>query len=173
MDSRFFDADQRVKNVPAPPNAPVPITPSAAPTPAVSTFTPATVAAPSLLLSDLLLANLFSQSGGLGTLFSGLNQPSHTALAPVPIPAPSGPCTAPPSPVKRHSVTTDQFWDVYNIDEVDCTRLKDLGFRPRDTTDSKVDNDLKEAGFTVFSWKRIHEANTRFKADLAAGLYDA
>lgn len=67
---------------------------------------------------------------------------------------------------------TDEFCDKYDIDEVAGERLKSVGFRPGDPTDAKLDPDLKEAGFDIFTWKRIHAANLRFKADLAAGVFD-
>jgi hypothetical protein len=152
-DSRFFDANQRMKHVP---NAP-PIQPSTmTPTPLIAA-PPAPVS--NLSVSDLLVASLLAQSGGLSRIL-----PQFPG---------SGTRTAPPSPVKRHSVTTEQFCELYDIDDVDCVRLKDVGFRAGDSTDAKVDDDLKEAGFTIFSWRRIHQANLRFKADLAAGAYNA
>ncbi|KAK7056123.1 hypothetical protein R3P38DRAFT_3566729 [Favolaschia claudopus] len=63
------------------------------------------------------------------------------------------------------------FCDTYNIDGEDCTRLKEVGFRPGDSTGPNLDDDLKGVGFTFFGWKRIHSANSRFKSDLSAGLF--
>jgi hypothetical protein len=47
-----------------------------------------------------------------------------------------------------------------------------VGFRPGDRTEDTLDDELKKMDFTFFSWKRIHGANLRFKADLATGTYD-
>lgn len=154
-DSRFFDANQRMKNVP---NAPPTIQPSTTVMPApLIAAPPAPVS--NMSVSDLLVASLLAQSGGLSRIL-----PQFPG---------SGTRTTPPSPVKRHSVTTEQFCELYGIDDVDCVCLKDVGFRAGDSTDAKVDDDLKEAGFTIFSWRRIHHANVRFKSDLAAGVYNA
>lgn len=109
--------------------------------------------------------------GGLAALFPQLNAGPGPALAhPHPPPQPK---SAPPSPVKRHSVSVDRFCQDYDIDDIDCARLKEVGFRPGDVTKSERDNDLQSAGFTLFGWRRIHEANVRFKADLSAGKFDA
>ncbi|KAJ7270383.1 hypothetical protein C8J57DRAFT_1508422 [Mycena rebaudengoi] len=80
--------------------------------------------------------------------------------------------SAPPLPIKRHKIQTEQFCEMYNIDDVTCARLKSVGFRPGDPTEPKADDDLKEAGFDLFTWKRVHAANLRFKAELAAGTFD-
>lgn len=47
-----------------------------------------------------------------------------------------------------------------------------VGFLPGDQTESTLNDDLRGAGFTIFGWKRVHNANVRFKADLAAGRFD-
>ncbi|KAJ7744873.1 hypothetical protein B0H16DRAFT_1857035 [Mycena metata] len=44
-------------------------------------------------------------------------------------------------------------------------------FRPGDTTEPKPDDEVKQVGFALFSWRRIHEANVRFKAELAGGKF--
>jgi hypothetical protein len=62
---------------------------------------------------------------------------------------------------------------MYDIDDVTCARLKSVGFRPGDPTEPKADDDLKEAGFDLFTWKRVHAANLRFKAELAVGTFDS
>ncbi|KAJ6605436.1 hypothetical protein DFH09DRAFT_1067701 [Mycena vulgaris] len=169
--SRLFDANQRIKNVPGQaPGSAFPITAFAAP---AAPAAPAPLApAPALSLLDLLLASLLGQQGGgLGALFPHLN----TGAAPLSAhrSTPTSPVKHIPSPVKRHNVTAEEFCAQYNIKDTDCTRLKDVEFRPSDHTDSKLDDCLKEAGFTFFGWKRIHQANTQFKADLAGGLFDA
>lgn len=161
--SRFFDADQRIKNITSITVAAKPVT-----APALVAPAPAPSAPASLSISDLLIASLLSQNGGLANLF----QPAASSLVhPPATPAPQN-RTAPPSPVKRHSVTVEKFCERYDIDDMDCVRLKDVGFRPGDVTETKLDDELKAAGFTLFSWKRIHFANQLFKADLAAGLFD-
>ncbi|KAJ7484886.1 hypothetical protein B0H11DRAFT_2231551 [Mycena galericulata] len=169
--SRLFDANQRIKNVPGEaPGLAFPVAAIAAPAPLAVPAPPAP--APALSLSDLLLASLLGQQGGgLGALFPHLN----TGAAPLPPrrSAPTSPAKQIPSPVKHHNVTAEEFCTRYNIDDTDCTRLKDVGFRPGDHTDSKLEDFLKDAGFTFFGWKRIHQANTQFKADLAGGLFDA
>lgn len=173
MDSRFFDANQRIKTIPttpapaiAAPAAPVPAAPmAAAPTPVV-----APVAAP-LSISDLLIASLLSHNGGLAGFFPNIQQAAPQRPR-TPVPAQAYSRTALPSPIKRHSVTTDQFCERYEIDGPDCALLKQIGFKPGDLTDAKLDEDLKDAGFTIFSWKRVHLANLRFKADLSAGVFD-
>ncbi|KAF8126675.1 hypothetical protein K438DRAFT_2001225 [Mycena galopus ATCC 62051] len=143
MDSRFFDANQRIKNVSN--NGP----PIAHALPAVAPpLPPAPPAAPSL--TELLLASLPLED----------SLPVDNAQ----------PRTALPSPVKRHAVSVEQFCEFYNIDAVDCARLADMGFRPGDPTEAKPDDDLKDAGFTIFGWKRIHNANLSFKGDLMAAL---
>jgi hypothetical protein len=154
INSRFFDANQHIKIVPT-------TTPIQPMTPTPSIVTPQLPLASNLSISDLLVASLLSQSGGLSKIFPQLHSNSN------------GTRTAPPSPIKRHSITTEQFCEMYDIDDIDCARLKDVGFRAGDPTDAKADNDLKEAGFTIFSWRRVHRANLRFKADLAAGVHNA
>ncbi|KAF7372029.1 hypothetical protein MVEN_00061200 [Mycena venus] len=171
---RFFDANQRIKTVP---------------TLAAQTLTPGTPAAPvtsavpavpavtgsSLSLIDLFFASLLSQPGGVGltALLPGLGAglPTTPPSVPPSIP-PTKPRSARPSSVKRHTVTTDRFCEIYGIDEGDCGLLKEVGFPPGDPTESTLDEELKKVGFTLFSWKRIHSANLRFKVDLAAGGYD-
>ncbi|KAJ7482056.1 hypothetical protein B0H11DRAFT_2280179 [Mycena galericulata] len=169
--SRLFDANQRIKNVPGEaPGLAFPVAAIAAPAPLAVPAPP--TPAPALSLSDLLLASLLGQQGGgLGALFPHLN----TGAAPLPArrSAPTSPAKRIPSPVKHHNVTAEEFCMRYNIDDTDCTRLKDVGFRPGNHTDSKLEDFLKDAGFTFFGWKRIHQANTQFKADLAGGLFDA
>ncbi|KAF8495257.1 hypothetical protein F5888DRAFT_1635740 [Russula emetica] len=171
MDSQFFDANQRIKNVSDALPAPVPTVPSTLPnTPVAATA--------GLSISDIIIASLLSQSGGLSGLFPNLPAVLQGPSAPQAPSSPtlsntSGPRPAPPSPIRRHSITAEKFCELYNIDDVDCERLKDVGFQPGDGTKPKADDDLKEAGFTIFGWKRVHQANLRFKADLAAGMFDA
>jgi hypothetical protein len=74
--------------------------------------------------------------------------------------------------VKRHTVSLAQFAENYNLEDGDAALLMEVGFRPGDPTEATLDEELKKIGFTFFSWKRIHNANVRFKADLAAGKYD-
>jgi hypothetical protein len=180
MDSRFFDAGQRLKNIacaPLPPPAPqpIPVAPSALPAAAAA----ATALTAGLSVSDILIASLLSQSGGLGGLFPNLptaSAPSLQGPSTCPGSPPlshSAPRTPPLSPIRRHSITIEKFCGLYNIDDVDCEQLKDVGFQPGDGTEPKADEDLKEAGFTIFGWKRVHQANLRFKADLPAGVFDA
>lgn len=174
MDSRFFDANQRLKNFPGVPPTPVSAVPPVAP----ALPSPAVAATAGLSVSELLIASLLSQSGGLGGLFPNLPIASQVPFQPSACPGSpplsrSAPRTPPSSPIRRHSITTEKFCEIYNIDDVDCERLKDVGFRPGDGTEPKADDDLKEAGFTIFGWKRVHQANIRFKADLAAGVFDA
>jgi hypothetical protein len=69
-------------------------------------------------------------------------------------------------------VTVDQFCDIYGLEDDDAVLLKEVRFRPGDQTTPTVDEELKSMGFTVFSWRRIHNANMKFKADLAAGMHD-
>jgi hypothetical protein len=162
-----------IKNItpiagPGPVPAPVLTTASA---PAAVPVAVPTAPAPSL--TELLMVSILAQNGGgLGALFPQLN---------VSVPAPAVPASAPPlpdasqprtSPVKRRTVSVEVFCDRYNIDPVDCTRLTEVGFRPGDPTEPKPDEDLKEAGFTIFGWKRIHNTNLLFKSDLAAGTFD-
>ncbi|KAJ7873625.1 hypothetical protein B0H14DRAFT_3438192 [Mycena olivaceomarginata] len=167
--SKFFDANQRIKTVPAVVAAP-------APAPAIPAIpTAPAVAGSSLSITDLLFASLLSQpgSGGLAALILGLNPVPSAAPAPVP-PANSAPHSrsAPSSPVKRHTVSLAQFAENYNLEDGDAALLVEVGFRPGDPTEATLDEELKKIGFTFFSWKRIHNANVRFKADLAAGKYD-
>lgn len=113
-----------------------------------------------------MFAHLLTQTGG-ASLFPQLN--------PVPAAPPLNPQqhrSAPPSPVKRHGVSVDQFIQLYNLEDSDAVLLKEVGFRPGDPTTAALDNELKAIGFTFFSWRRIHHANIRFKADLASGTYD-
>ncbi|KAJ7732881.1 hypothetical protein B0H16DRAFT_1468392 [Mycena metata] len=169
-DSRFFDAAQRIKIVPVTPATPAPVPALAlAPPPAPAVAPPQ----PSTSLTDVLLATLLTQNGGggggvLGALFPHLNLPAPAAPPPL-IPQSR---TAPPSPVKQHSVTLEIFCTNYGIDETQYTLLKDVGFLPGDQTDSALSEDLRSAGFTLFGWKRIHNANLRFKTDLAAGRFN-
>lgn len=167
--SKFFDANQRIKTVPA--------IAAQAPAPAAPVIPTAPAAAcSSVSLTDLLFASILSQpgSGGLAALIPGLN------LAPSAVPAPIPPVnsaqnssrSAPSSPVKRHSVSLAQFAETYNLEDGDAALLAEVGFRPGDQTEATLDEGLKKVGFTFFSWKRIHNANVRFKGDLAAGKYD-
>lgn len=127
-------------------------------------------------IPDLFIASLLLQNGGLTALFPGFQQRAPATPNEPTTARPSTPPTALqpslPSPIKRHSVTTDQFGELYEIDNKDVALLKEIGFKPGDLTDSTLDKDLKEAGFTIFSWKRVHLANLRFKADLVAGNFD-
>ncbi|KAJ7728752.1 hypothetical protein B0H16DRAFT_1470341 [Mycena metata] len=168
--SRFFDAGQRIKIVPNTPATPA-IAPALvlAPAPAPA---PAPTPAPSSSLVDVLLATLLTQNGGggLAALFPQLNP--VTPAAPPPLNAHPHPRTAPPSPVKDHSVTLENFCTLYGIPAAERTRLEDVGFLPGDQTDGALSDDLRGAGFTILGWKRVHNANVRFKADLAAGRFD-
>lgn len=160
-----------MKNIPGnPTNGPAAV---AAPAfPAFPAPAPPAAANPPMSLTDLFMMSIMSQPG---SSFAGLLPQLAPGLAGT-IPAAlaiAQPRTAPPSPAKRHSVTVEQFCDFYDIDEVDCTRLKDVGFRPGDPTDAQLDEELRKAGFAHFSWKRIHSANMRFRADVAAGQFDS
>ncbi|KAJ6587536.1 hypothetical protein DFH09DRAFT_1359243 [Mycena vulgaris] len=167
--SRFFDANQRIKIVPA---AAAALAPNPNAVPLIAAAPPALLAAAPpapLSLSDLLMASILSQSGGgLGALFPQLNQPA----APQPREVPVHPRSLPPSPIKRHTVSTERFCEIYEIDADDCGLLKHVGFRPGDVTAEAVEPALAKEGFTIFSWKRVHHANLRFKADLRAGMFD-
>lgn len=165
--SKFFDANQRIKAVTPPAVAAPPIvaTPAAPPPPAVG--------AAGLSLSDLLLATILSQGGGGGGPLAALLPQLHPApVAPPPPPPPPLQQSAPPSPVKPHSVSIADFAKTYNLADGDVELLTQVGFRPGDATEASLHEDLKSAGFTFFSWRRIHTANVRFKADLARGTYD-
>ncbi|KAJ7705750.1 hypothetical protein B0H16DRAFT_1826467 [Mycena metata] len=165
--SKFFDANQRIKTVTPPAVAAPPIVaaPAAPPPPAVS--------AAGLSLSDLLLATIFSQGGGGGGPLAALLPQLHPApVAPPPPPPPPLQQSAPPSPVKPHSVLIADFAKTYNLADGDVELLTQVGFRPGDATEASLHEDLKSAGFTFLSWRRIHTANVRFKADLARGTYD-
>ncbi|KAK7059328.1 hypothetical protein R3P38DRAFT_2487883, partial [Favolaschia claudopus] len=100
-------------------------------------------------LSDVLLtALLTSNPGSLGNLFPHLNSaPPPQLLPPLPV---APPRSVPSSPLKRHTVTVEIFCDTYHIDGEDCTRLKEVGFRPRDSTGPNLDDDLKAVGFALF-----------------------
>jgi hypothetical protein len=74
--------------------------------------------------------------------------------------------------MKRHTVSLAQFAENYNLEDGDAALLMEVSFRPGDPTEATLDEELKKMGFTFFSWKRIHNANVRFKADLAAGIYN-
>ncbi|KAF7372092.1 hypothetical protein MVEN_00067500 [Mycena venus] len=163
--SKIFDANQRIKTVPAiAAQAPAPVIPTAP-----------GVASSSVSLTDLLFASILSQpgSGGLAALIPGLNLAPSAAPAPIP-PANSASHsrTAPSSPVKRHAVSLAQFTENHNLEDGDAALLAEVGFRPGDQTEATLDEELKKIGFTFFSWKRVHNANVHFKADLAAGKYD-
>ncbi|KAJ7880812.1 hypothetical protein B0H14DRAFT_3764552 [Mycena olivaceomarginata] len=168
--SNFFDANQRIKNIPAIP-APVPApVPTPVPAPAA---TPAG-SIPALggaSFSEILLATLLS-SGGLGALLNPGALHGPTARSTPLSNPPANPRSTPPSPIKRHKVTVDQFCDIYGLEDDDAVLLKEVRFRPGDQTTPTVDEELKSMGFTVFSWRRIHNANMKFKADLAAGMHD-
>ncbi|KAJ7306928.1 hypothetical protein DFH08DRAFT_824429 [Mycena albidolilacea] len=134
------------------------------PTPAIPAIpTAPAVAGSSLSITDLLFASLLSQpgSGSLAALIPGLNPVPSAAPAPV-LPANSAPHShsAPSSPVKRHTVSLAQFAENYNLEDGDAELLME----------ATLDEELKKIGFTFFSWKHIHNANVRFKADLAAGI---
>ncbi|KAJ7614234.1 hypothetical protein DFH06DRAFT_1344194 [Mycena polygramma] len=171
--SKFFDANKKltVKNIPA-------AIPVVAPAPAVTA--PIAPNPAGLSLSELLLATLLSQGGGLAALLPQLN-PAPAVLAPAPAPptpapAPPAPVTqprsVPPSPVKRHAVSVDRFAEIYNLESGDVALCKEVGFRPGDPTEATLHDELKKVGFTFFSWTRVHTANVQFKKDLAAGSYD-
>ncbi|KAJ6505756.1 hypothetical protein C8R47DRAFT_1066646 [Mycena vitilis] len=177
--SRYFDADARIKVIPTLAAPAAPAAPAAGALPALPALPPA-AQPPSLSITDLVMASLLTQSGGTGGIASllfpqlnGLLPPVVPPPAAAPPPAlPLQPRTAPPSPVKRHTVTRDQFCELYNIDESDAVLLKEVGFRPGDKTSPEYDEEIKKAGFSLFSWRRIHEANVSFKADLAKGNFD-
>ncbi|KAJ7921024.1 hypothetical protein B0H13DRAFT_2418679 [Mycena leptocephala] len=166
--SKFFDASQRIKVVPTPAVAPaIPAPPALPPAPAPA------FAGSSLSLENILLASILSQPGGGLAALLGLN-PAPPA-APIPGPAanaPPVPRSVPSSPLKRHTVSLAQFADDYNLEDGDTALLAEVGFRPGDPTEATLDEELKKVGFTFFSWKRIHAANVRFKADLAAARFD-
>ncbi|KAJ6521639.1 hypothetical protein DFH09DRAFT_1424717 [Mycena vulgaris] len=167
--SRFFDANQRIKIVPA---AAAALAPNPNAVPLIAAAPPALPAAAPpapLSLSDLLMASILSQSGGgLGALFPQLNQ----LAAPQPREVPVHPRSLPPSPIKCHTVSTERFCEIYEIDADDCGLLKHVGFRPGDVTAEAVEPALAMEGFTIFSWKRVHHANLRFKAELRTGMFD-
>ncbi|KAK7037181.1 hypothetical protein R3P38DRAFT_3481279 [Favolaschia claudopus] len=182
--SRFFDAQQRIKNIPPMPSAlhnsslettVTPLAP-AVPVPAIPAPAPVPAPAPTLSMTDIFLASLMS-GGGLPALFPQLSPANHAStpagVPAIPSPSLSQPRSAPPSPVKRHNVQLDQFCDLYGFAEGDASLLKDVGFRPGDKTPSTLDDELQKAGFTIFSWRRIHNANVRFKGDLASGVFDS
>ncbi|KAJ7800230.1 hypothetical protein B0H14DRAFT_3885700 [Mycena olivaceomarginata] len=163
--SNFFDANQRIKNIPAI------ATPIPAPAPA-PTATPAG-SIPALggaSFSEILLATLLS-SRGLGALLNLGALHGLTAHS-TPLSNPANPCSAPPSRVKHHKVMVDQFCDIYSLEDDDTVHPKEVRFRPGDQTTPTVDEELKSMGFTVFCWRWIYNANMKFKADLAAGMHD-
>jgi len=171
MDSHFFNVNQCRKNSFGRPSTPVSAVPA--------TLSNSPVAATAgLSISDIFIASLLFQLGGLCGLLLNLStvlQGSSARLTSHPSsPTLSNgrPCTAPSSPIRQHSITIEKFYELYNIDDVDCERLKDVGFRPGDGTEPRADDDLKEVGFTISGWKCIHQANLRFKADLSAGVFD-
>ncbi|KAK7059335.1 hypothetical protein R3P38DRAFT_3167664 [Favolaschia claudopus] len=165
--SRFFDADQRIKNIGNHASAPASNAPPV-PTPAA-----AAVPTPTTSLTDVLLAALLA-NGSLGALLGSSNNAATLSTAPAaPPPQPSSPKrTHPPSPVKRHTVSLDNFCDMYDIDAATCALLAEVGFRPGDVTEFEPDEALKQAGFTIFGWRRVHNANLRFKAALAEGTFN-
>ncbi|KAJ7797830.1 hypothetical protein B0H14DRAFT_3546723 [Mycena olivaceomarginata] len=153
--SKFFDANQRIKAVP-----PVSATPALpAPAPANATAA-ACLPGASLSVSDLIVASFLSQ-GGVRELAALLN-PGASAPPPPPNPARTL-HSAPPSSIKRHSVTVEQFCEVYGLPEKDRILLEEVDFCPGDRTDSELHDELKKAGFTFFSWQRIHGANLRHR----------
>jgi hypothetical protein len=86
-----------LKNVPGAPPAPVPTVPSALPNlPIASTA--------GLSISDIFIASLLYQPGDLSTLFPNLPTAGPPAHPSSPNLSHNGPCTAPPSPIKRHSI---------------------------------------------------------------------
>ncbi|KAJ7937638.1 hypothetical protein B0H13DRAFT_1852273 [Mycena leptocephala] len=176
-ESRFFDANQRIKNTANNVHATASVALTSVAGTSLTAPVPAPAPASTPSLSDVLIASLLAQGGGLAALFPQLNPTAALAPPPppatvFPVPDPVQPRTAPPSPVKRHSVSVERFCDDYDIDAVDCTRLSAVGFRPGDPTEPKPDEDLRDAGFSIFGWKRIHNGNLRFKVDLAAGRFD-
>ncbi|KAJ7926487.1 hypothetical protein B0H13DRAFT_1862320 [Mycena leptocephala] len=116
--SKFFDANQRIKTIPT-----LPVGASAPTIPAPAVPSAPTVAGPALSFSDLLVASMFSQSS------APLRQPR----------------SAPPSPVKRHTVSVDQFAEKYNLEDGDVALLKEVGFRPGDPTEATLDEELKRS----------------------------
>ncbi|KAK6972246.1 hypothetical protein R3P38DRAFT_2934529 [Favolaschia claudopus] len=175
--SRFFDAQQRIKNIPSMTIAPAPAAGDAPPppAPAIPAAPPPATPTPALSITDIFLASIMS-NGGISSLFPQLSS-AHTATPPatnpaIAPPAPPPPRSAPASPMKRHNVSLDQFCEHYGLAEGDSSLLKDVGFRPGDKTTSALDEELRNASFTIFSWRRIHDANVRFKGDLASGMFD-
>ncbi|KAJ7939484.1 hypothetical protein B0H13DRAFT_2300762 [Mycena leptocephala] len=135
LESRFFDAKQRMEIGNTPPAD------FALPGPAITAVAGPAVTAPPpaapLSLSNLLMASILSQSGAgvLTALLPQLNPARAPApLAPTPANDPAQHRTAPPSPVKWHTVTVERFCEFYDIDAIDCTRLQEVGFRPGDPT---------------------------------------
>ncbi|KAJ7906108.1 hypothetical protein B0H13DRAFT_2274196, partial [Mycena leptocephala] len=109
--SQFFDEKQRIKAIPP---APAAAATPAVPTPGAIHGIPA-VAGASLSFSDLLLASIISQNngGGIAALLPGLNFGLPTAPPSIPPPnAIPHLRSAPPSPVKRHTITTERFCEL-------------------------------------------------------------
>ncbi|KAK7025849.1 hypothetical protein R3P38DRAFT_3193461 [Favolaschia claudopus] len=162
--SRFFDADQRIKQAGSGSHPPAD-TPTAAP--ALAPPVPYSTGS----LTDVLLAALLAD-GTLGSLLGFNNNNgsatsvSTPASAPPPPPNPSGP---PPSPVKRHSVSLDAFCDMYDIDASTRALLAEVGFLPGDPTELQPDEDLKQVGFSIYGWRRVHMVNLCFMTALADG----
>ncbi|KAJ7761695.1 hypothetical protein B0H16DRAFT_1809759 [Mycena metata] len=171
--SRFFDAGQRIKITPAT-AAPAPAT---APAPTLAPAFAPPQPSSSTSLTDILLATLLAQNGGGGMSRSERNSkyrthPQYPAKWDQKSEGKGMPRTAPPSPVKHHSVTLEGFCVLYSIQDADHALLNAVGFLPGDQTESTLNDDLRGAGFTIFGWKCVHNANVRFKADLAAGRFD-
>ncbi|KAK7037158.1 hypothetical protein R3P38DRAFT_3183284 [Favolaschia claudopus] len=143
--SRFFDAQQRIKNISSAPatlnDTAAAVENAAPPAPAITAAPPAATPTPALSITDIFLASLMS-NGGIPSLFPRLST-AHPAPLPaantvITPPAPAPTRSAPPSPIKRHSVSLDQFCEHYGLTEGDTSLLKDVGFRPGDKTTSAL-----------------------------------
>jgi hypothetical protein len=156
--------NQRIKTTPPtalPPNV---LQVAAAPAAPAATATPS--------ITDLFMLHMLQQSQFL----ANGQPPASTATGPLlPIQRTTSisattTLSAPPSPSKHRRVLLDEFFEFYEIEQVDRQRLSKLDYRPGDAIGKLPEAEWREgAGFSTLAWDRMLNINRRFLKDVRNG----
>lgn len=154
----LFDANQRIKIVPAPAPPSIPVT-----------VAPGMSAAPNV--TEMLMLHILQQAQTQSALLHSqqFTLPATSIQNPLleanTQPAPLLPgLSAPPSPTKHYQrVSLDEFFIFYEIEEVDRDRLAKIDFRPGDAISKLPEAEWRGVGgFSTLAWERMLNISCHF-----------
>ena len=80
--------------------------------------------------------------------------------------------SAPSSPSKHRRVSLDEFFEFYDIKQVDCEHLSKLDYHPGDAISKLPEAEWHEgAGFLTLAWDQMININRHFSKDVRNGLW--